>query len=75
MKFHSLVKFSDSAMAFHCITENHVMKGGVKLLKEVDEPYKLNVGESLKLFRMKNENLTNLYKEGNSPSILYEALI
>jgi hypothetical protein len=65
----------DSAMAFHCITENHAMKEGVKLLKEVDEPYKLNVWESLKLFRMKNENLTNLYKEGNSPSILYEALI
>jgi hypothetical protein len=65
----------ESAMAFHCITENHEMKSGVKLLKEVDEPYKLSVWESLKLFQMKNENLTNLYKEGNSPSILYEALI
>jgi hypothetical protein len=65
----------ESAMAFHCITENHEIKRGVKLLKEVDEPYKLRVWESLKLFRMKNENLTNLSKEGNSPSILFEALI
>jgi hypothetical protein len=65
----------ESAMAFHCITENHEMKGGVKLLKEVDEPFKLSVWESLNLFKMKNQNLTNLYKEGNSPSILYEALI
>jgi hypothetical protein len=65
----------ESAMAFHCITKNHEMKEGVKLLKEVDEPFKLSVWESLKLFKMRNENLANLYKEGNSPSILYESLI
>jgi hypothetical protein len=65
----------ESAMAFHCITQSHQMKEEIKLLKEINEPFKLSVWESLKLFKMKNENLANLFKQGNSPSILYEALI
>jgi GIY-YIG catalytic domain len=28
----------ESAMAYHCITENHSMKNEIKLLKQVDEP-------------------------------------
>jgi hypothetical protein len=31
----------------------------------------LSVWESLELFKHKQENLANLYKEGNSPSVLF----
>jgi predicted GIY-YIG superfamily endonuclease len=64
----------DSAIAFHCITEKHTIKNEVVLLKEVDEPHKLSVWESLNLFKNRNENLTNIFKEGNSPSILFECI-
>jgi hypothetical protein len=64
----------DSAMAYHSITMNHKIKNEVKLLKEVDEPFKLNVWESLMLSKLKNENLVNVIKEGNSPSILFDVL-
>ena len=62
-------------MAFHCITNGHQMKKEIQLLKEVDENYKLSTWESLELTKHKNENLANIYKEGNSPSILFETLI
>ena len=65
----------ESAMAFHCITNGHQLKNEIKLLKEVDENYKLSTWESLELMKHKNENLANIYKEGNSPSILFETLI
>mgnify|MGYP003551533224 CR=1 FL=1 len=61
-------------MAYHCIMNKHKIKNEVKLLKEVDEPFKLNVWESLWLSKMKNEKLENVIKEGNSPSILFEVL-
>jgi hypothetical protein len=54
----------ESAMAFHCITEGHEMKKEVRLLKQVDDPLKLNVWESLMLFKNRNMNLMNLIKEG-----------
>jgi hypothetical protein len=65
----------ESAMAYHCITSNHTIKDGVELLKEVNEPSKLSIWESLKLFKRKDKNLANIIKEGNSPSILFETLI
>ena len=61
----------ESAMAHHCITEGHTIKD-VILLKEVDERYKLNRWESLELFRHREEKLTNLYLQGNSPSFLFQ---
>jgi hypothetical protein len=61
----------ESAMAYNCIMENHEIKDGAKLLKQVNEPHKLSVWESLELFKHKQENLANLYKEGNSPSVLF----
>ena len=33
-------------MDYHCITEKHKMKTEIKLMKEVDEPYKLSVWDS-----------------------------
>jgi hypothetical protein len=62
----------ESAMAFHCITEDHKIKSGAILLKEIDEPYKLSEWESLHLNKHRNLNLANLYKEGNSPSVLFK---
>jgi hypothetical protein len=56
---------------FHLLNErlnqNQYFKGckAVKLSQ-----FKLSVWESLKLFKMRNENVANLYKEGNLPSIL-----
>jgi hypothetical protein len=64
----------ESAMAFHCITNGHKMNNEIKLLKEIDEPHKLSVWESMLLYKNRRLNLTNLIKEGNSPSILYEIL-
>lgn len=64
----------DSAMAYHCITEGHEIKKEMKCLKETDEPWKLNVWESLMLYKNRNLNLMNQVKEGNSPSVLYEAI-
>jgi hypothetical protein len=64
----------ESAMAFHCISENHTMRSEIELMREVDEPHKLSVWESLFLHKNRNQNLANIYKEGNSPSILYEAI-
>ena len=66
-------KFLD-AMAYHCITEGHSIQGA-NLLREVDDAYKLNSWESLMLNRFKNDNLTNLIKAGNSPSILFDLKI
>lgn len=60
----------ESAMAYHCISENHQIKD-VKLLKEVDEKHKLNRWESLELHKHKDEKLANLYLQGNSPSFLF----
>jgi hypothetical protein len=54
----------ESAMAYHCIIENHKIEDSAKLLKQVDEPHKLNIWESLELFKDKQET-SNLYKEGN----------
>ena len=64
-----------SAMALHCITNQHSIKDGIQLLKEVNEPGKLYIWESLKLFERRNQNLANIFKEGNSPSMLFECLI
>jgi hypothetical protein len=64
----------ESAMAHHCICESHKIDDQMELLKEVNEFYKLNVWESLFLFKHSNLNLQNIYKEGNSPSILFQAL-
>jgi GIY-YIG catalytic domain len=64
----------DSAMAFHCITEGHKMRNEAKLLKQSDEQFKLSILESLELFKHKNQNLQNLYKDGNSPSILFHCI-
>lgn len=61
----------DSAMAFHCISEEHSIQQA-KLLNEVDEPYKLNSWESLFLHRYQSTDLANLIKFGNSPSILFK---
>jgi hypothetical protein len=64
----------ESAMAHHCICENHQIDNEIELLKEVNEFYKLSVWESLFLFKHSDLNLQNIYKEGNSPSILFQAL-
>lgn len=61
----------DSAMAFHCLTENHRIKD-VELLKEVNEKYKLDAWESLLLCKNRDKQLTNVIKLGNAPSILHE---
>jgi hypothetical protein len=58
-------------MAFHCITEGHDIRDA-KLLKEVDDTYKLNSWESLMLNKHKNSNLVNNIRFGNSPSILFK---
>jgi hypothetical protein len=64
----------ESAMAFHCITNNHTIDDEVILLREVNEVYKLSRWESLELHKHRNEDLTNIYKMGNSPSILFDVL-
>ena len=60
----------ESAMAYHCITKSHSIRN-VSLLKEVHDTYKLDSWESLQLKLNEDENLTNLNKFGNSPSILF----
>lgn len=61
----------ESAMAYHCISENHTIKD-IKLLREVNERYKLNCFESLELHKHRHKNLANFYLQGNSPSILFK---
>ena len=63
----------DSAMAYHCITQGHAIED-VSLLKEVDEAFKLNCWESLMLQKHKEENLCNIIKTGNAPSILFDCV-
>jgi hypothetical protein len=58
-------------MAKHAIENNHSFDVP-KLLKEVRKPLHLNAYESLFLFKNKNQNLVNVQKEGNCPSILYK---
>jgi hypothetical protein len=64
----------ESAMAFHCIQENHSIDNEVVLLREVNEVYKLSCWESLELFKHQEEDLANIFKLGNSPSVLFSAL-
>lgn len=63
----------DSAMAYHAISNGHEIDE-IKLLKEVDDPWKLSAWESLELFKNREKKLTNKIKEGNSASILFEVI-
>jgi GIY-YIG catalytic domain len=61
----------EKPMPKHAIENNHPF-GEIKLLKEVRKPFELNAYESLLLHKHKNENLVNIQKEGNCPSVLYK---
>lgn len=61
----------ESAMAYHAITNNHDIKF-FEALKIVQDPSKLKAYESLHLYLKRNENLTNNFREGNLPSMLYK---